>query len=118
MHAFIGHWRAKPAWFELSLAARTAFLSKVSIAVQAGVGKSGEMLAWGSDELNMDNGERFFSVWRFPDRASAERYSQVLEQEGWNDYFESDTLIGTIQTPMGVFTRHITLKAPGQVTGA
>jgi hypothetical protein len=110
MHAFIGHWRAKPLWLGLGIAARTAYLSKLSIAVQAAVGNTGEMVAWGSDELNRDGGERFFSVWRFPDKNSAETYATVLKREGWFDYFDSDTLIGQIQTPMGVFTRHVTLK--------
>lgn len=110
MHAFIGHWRAKPEWLALGIAARTAFLSKLSIAVQSAVGTSGEMVAWGSDELNPGEGERFFSVWRFPNHAAAKNYADVLAREGWFEYFETDTLIGQIQTPMGVFTRHVTLK--------
>jgi hypothetical protein len=113
MHAFIGHWRAKPNWFNLSLPARTAFLSKLSVAVQAAVGATGEMVAWGSDELDTARGERFFAVWRFPSQASAKAYAEVLEKEGWHDYFDSETLIGPIQTAMGVFTRHVTLRAPG-----
>jgi hypothetical protein len=110
MHAFIGHWSAKPSWLAMGIAARTAYLSKLSIAVQAAVGNSGEMVAWGSDELDTSAGERFFSVWRFPDKPAAQVYAEVLKREGWFDYFDSETLIGQIQTPMGVFTRHVTLK--------
>lgn len=110
MHVFVGMWKPKASWLALSQPARTAYLSKVTALTRLRLGPKAEPLAW-SENTHESSAERwqFFCVWRFEKSELGDAYLSVLNDNGWNDYFETESLRGAPKTPFDVMTRHVLL---------
>ncbi len=110
MHIFVGMWKPKPAWLTLSQPARTAYLSKVTALTRLRLGAKAESVAW-SENTHAPSAAQwhFFCVWRFPSPELGDAYLDVLGENGWNDYFETESLRGAPKTPFDVMTRHVLL---------
>ena len=110
MQVFIGLWKPKSSWLALSQPARTAYLSKVTALTRLRLGSKAEALAWGrNDHTPTADRYQFFCVWRFPDEATGDAYLSVLAENGWNEYFETDSVRGDPKTPFDVMTQHVLL---------
>jgi hypothetical protein len=110
MHIFIGLWRATAAWQEKGVAARTAYLSKLSADVRRAVGENAESIAWGENEADGTRQEwQFFAVWRFPTIEQAHAYAAALDAHDWSHYFHTIQIVGAPKTPFDVLTKHVTL---------
>ena len=110
MQLFIGLWKPKPSWLALSQPARTAYLSKVTALTRLRLGSKAEAIAWGQND-HADTAVRyqFFCVWRFPDPTMGQAYIDVLAENGWNDYFATESIHGAPKTPFDVMTQHVLL---------
>jgi hypothetical protein len=110
MQIFVGMWCPNQKWHAMSAAARTAYLSKVSAATRLRLGGEAEAIAW-SKNADESSAEKwtFFCVWRFPNRDMGAKYLAILAENGWNDYFETESLYGDTKTPFDVLTQHVTL---------
>ena len=108
MQVFIGLWKPKPSWLALSQPARTAYLSKVTAVTRLRLGNKAEAVAWGQNnhEPTADR-YQYFCVWRFPNAEMGDAYLSVLAENGWNDYFETDSVRGDPKTPFDVMTQHV-----------
>lgn len=110
MQLFIGLWKPKQSWLELSQPARTAYLSKVTALTRLRLGSKAEAIAWGKNDCAETAARyQFFCVWRFPDPSMGQAYIDVLAENGWNDYFDTDSIHGAPKTPFDVMTQHVLL---------
>ncbi len=110
MHVFVGMWKPKAGWLALSQPARTAYLSKVTALTRLRLGAKAEPVAW-SENTHATTADKwhFFCVWRFVSPELGDAYLDVLAQNGWDDYFETESLRGEPKTPFDVMTRHVLL---------
>ena len=110
MHIFVGMWKPKATWLALSQPARTAYLSKVTALTRLRLGAKAESVAW-SENTHHGTAEKwhFFCVWRFASPELGDAYLDVLNENGWNEYFETEILRGAPKTPFDVMTRHVLL---------
>ena len=44
-----------------------------------------------------------------PDPTTGQAYIDVLAENGWNDYFATESVRGDPKTPFGVMTQHVLL---------
>ncbi len=110
MQIFIGMWKPTEKWFAMGAAARTAYLSKVSAATRLRLGGDAESIAWcHNDDTTSTAQWKFFCVWRFPRRDMSDQYLSILNDNGWNDYFVTESLRGDPKTPFDVLTQHVTI---------
>ncbi len=110
MQVFIGYWTPTEKWSALSAAARTAYLSKVSAATRLKLGGEAESVAWGKNEdPRSQNQWKFFCVWKFPRVEMCEQYLAILDSQGWNEYFQTESMYAAPKTPFDVLTQHVTL---------
>ena len=74
------------------------------------LGSKAEAVAWGQND-HADTADRypFFCVWRFPDPTMGQAYIDVLSENGWNDYFATESIHGAPKTPFDVMTQHVLL---------
>lgn len=108
MQVFIGMWKPRSSWHALSRAQRTAYLSKVTALTRLRLGATAESLAWGENSHEASAGQwQYFCVWRFANADAGDAYLQVLAENGWNEYFETESLRGEPKTPLDVMTRHV-----------
>jgi hypothetical protein len=112
MQIFIGMWKPTEKWFAMGAASRTAYLSKVSAATRLKLGGDAESIAWcHNDDADSADKWKFFCVWRFPRREMSDQYLAILEENGWNDYFNTESIRGDPKTPFDVLTQHVTIAA-------
>lgn len=110
MQVFIGMWKAKDTWLALSQPQRTAYLSKVTAVTRLRLGNKAESIAWGENRHEATAAQwMFFCVWRFPTAEMGDAYLAVLNENGWNEYFETQSLRGDAKTPFDVMTQHVLL---------
>jgi hypothetical protein len=108
MRVLIGVWKPRDNWLALAQPARTAYLSRVSALTRLRLGSGAESLAWGENLHPDTSGQwRFFCVWRFARDDMSDAYLSVLADNGWNDYFDTETICGEPKTPFDVMTRHV-----------
>ena len=110
MQVFIGMWKPRDTWLALSQSQRTAYLSKVTAFTRLRLGSKAESIAWGENRHPASAAQwRYFCVWRFPTAEMGEAYLRVLNENGWNEYFETESLRGDAKTPFDVMTQHVLL---------
>ncbi|MFO1344019.1 DUF6616 family protein [Casimicrobium huifangae] len=108
MQVFIGMWKPRNSWHALSQAERTAYLSKVTALTRLRLGPKAESVAWGENNHAATAEQwKYFCVWRFANTDVGDAYLQVLAENGWNDYFDTESLRGEPKTPFDVMTRHV-----------
>lgn len=112
MEIFIGLWRVKPAWLDLSKPARVAYLTRLAAQMGTIIKDGAEVVAWGTVEREADSeqGYDYYAVWKFRSREAALAYERNLAEHGWGSYFEYVALRGPMGTPLEVLTRTINLS--------
>jgi hypothetical protein len=109
MQVFIGMWTPNDKWRAMSAPARTAYLSKVTASTRLRLGGEAESIAWGQNiDASSSDKWSFFCVWRFPNREMGAKYLSILEENDWNEYFETESIYGDPKTPFDVLTQHVT----------
>ncbi|ACL60092.1 DUF6616 family protein [Methylobacterium nodulans] len=95
-HMLIELYAPKPAWLRLDADARQAVFSRIGEGMGAILALGIEPLAFGEIAGDVANsaGQRFFAVWRAPDRSALDALVEGIAASGWHDYFETVNAAG------------------------
>lgn len=111
MKTYIEIWKAKKAWYELSVEERGEYMGQLGPAIQGLLESGAKIISWGiNDESTFKKAEYdFFGVWEFPDQVSVESFENLVESAGWYNFFDQVNLCGTLTTPDEIIGKMIAL---------
>lgn len=87
MQVVVELWKARPGWFERSLAERAAYLERVVPAIRQFLVDGVELLAIGAADPGQAD-YAYWAIWRFPDEDHVSDFADAIESAGWHQYFE------------------------------
>lgn len=87
----------KPDWLALEPQERMAFFEEVGRGMAALTALNVEPLALGEVDAQLAHApsQRFFALWKCPDRAALEALVAGIAASGWHEYFETVNAAGT-----------------------
>jgi hypothetical protein len=107
MHLLMELWTPKPAWHELSPAARQDFVDGVLAAVQPLMTDDFVLLGSGlaRNDLPYPLPCRYFAVWQAARAEQVQAFAELLVRAGWYTYFDQVN-IGGLHMPLGKVLSH------------
>lgn len=86
----------KPGWLSLPAEERQAFFARIGAGMGDILALGIEPLAFGEVAPDIRHGasQRFFAVWRAPDRPALNALVAGIAASGWHDYFETINAAG------------------------
>jgi hypothetical protein len=86
----------KPAWLLLTAEERQAFFARIGVGMNEILAFGIEPLAFGETTPSVLDGagQRFFAVWRTPERTALDALVAGIAASGWHDYFETVNVAG------------------------
>ena len=83
-------WSAKPAWLELSVEQRGAYMNNVGAAMEQMTKDGIKMLTWSYNDPATDERAKYdyFAIWTFPNQEIANGFFATVKGAGWYKYFD------------------------------
>jgi hypothetical protein len=91
MSLYVERWSARPAWLDLSISERVAYLDQMEEGIRALTEAGATIVGLVLNEVGLPPHRdcQYLAVWSMPDGASHVRMLQtILEEAGWDRYFE------------------------------
>lgn len=111
MYLFVECWKARPEWKDLNKEARIAYMEELGRGMEELIKAGVEIISWSMNDPDTSNRSPFdyFAAWKFPDKAFAKGFEQIIQQSGWYNYFDQVNLGGEMSDPSSSISHMISL---------
>ena len=90
MYIYAELWRFRPAWLELSNEERKSWMDELLVGLAKQMESGVEVVGFIANDDDTPHSSRFdfLAVWKMPDKATAVRFENFVEESGLHDYYE------------------------------
>lgn len=114
MYLYVELWKCRPAWLELPPEDRKTWMHKLLGGLQQQLDSGVEVIGFVANDNDTphSSGYDFLAVWRMPNKETAVRFENFVQESGLHEYYEQVNTRGQMMEMDDVVTALLAPPSP------